>query len=994
MMRIPRVLLAAPASGGGKTTVTTGLLAALRAAGHTVAPFKVGPDYIDPGYHTLAAGRPGRNLDAVMCGEHRIAPLLAHGFCTPEPADVALIEGVMGLFDGRLGDGVGSSAHIAALTTSPVVLVIDTAHASLTHAAVAAGLAHFDPQVRIAGVILNRVASPRHAAEIRRGLDLAGLPVLGEIPRNPDIFVPSRHLGLVPAAERAESARQVEQLAQFIGDHVDLTALLHIAEAAPQLDTQPWDPAAALAGTGIEIPGVSPDRTPADQTPASSASRQPAPHQPRQARPTGATGRPVVAMAGGRAFTFRYPETAELLEASGFEVVDVDPLTAPALPQDCCGLYLGGGFPEVHATELSANTSLHDDIRRRAAEGMPIIAECAGLLYLCRHLDGHDMASVLPLDGAMNQRLTMGYRTATAPTDTLVARAGDQVVGHEFHRTQVVVVDAEPHRDTDSTRTSDDTPRDSSQHSTGLHSSGLHPDPRPVADQSSSTAEHAPLPAAWTFPGRDGVVPDGVACGSVHASYLHLHWAGTPQVAARFATAVWQYAQRPQGAGESIAVDHSPADTGVARPDATTRPDGHAHRCRQALPAGDVDAASTDRPTGAAAPELVQPGETTATSRDESVPAAPTVASPAVQESAPTPPSAAELDLRHHGDQDVRQGLIDLAVNVRVQQTPAWLINAIVSTGNWAHYPDPSAARNALAAMHQVPRQMLLPTSGGAEGFTLIAHALRPERPLVVHPQFTEPESALIQAGFQVARLILDRASGFQLTAEAVPDDADLVVIGNPTNPTGRLHPREVIARLRRPGRILVVDEAFMDATDEAESMIGPHMDGVLVLRSLTKTYGLAGVRAGYVVGDPALIERLAAQQPPWSVSTPAAAAMVAVTGDLGRAHRLDLARTVPGQRDDLVRRLTDIGLPPIDSGAPFVLLDTSSISPQSIRPALESQGIAVRRGETFPGLGPTWIRLAVRDCRIHTRLAEALGAIQASPSDFDLPAAPDQHTS
>jgi len=993
-MRIPRVLLAAPASGGGKTTVTTGLLAALRAAGHTVAPFKVGPDYIDPGYHTLAAGRPGRNLDAVMCGEHRIAPLLAHGFCTPEPADVALIEGVMGLFDGRLGDGVGSSAHIAALTKSPVVLVIDTAHASLTHAAVAAGLAHFDPQVRIAGVILNRVASPRHAAEIRRGLDLAGLPVLGEIPRNPDIFVPSRHLGLVPAAERAESARQVEQLAQFIGGHVDLTALLRIAEAAPQLDAQPWDPAAALAGTGIEIPGASPDRTSSDRTPASSASRQPTPHQPGQARSTEATGRPVVAMAGGRAFTFRYPETAELLEASGFEVVDVDPLTAPALPQGCCGLYLGGGFPEVHATELSANTSLHDDIRRRAAEGMPIIAECAGLLYLCRHLDGHDMASVLPLDGAMNRRLTMGYRTATAPADTLVAQAGDQVIGHEFHRTQVVAVDAEPPRDTDSARTSDDAPQDSSQHSTGLHSSGVRPDTRPVTSQPSSTAEPAPLPAAWTFPGRDGVVSDGVSHGSVHASYLHLHWAGTPQVAARFATAVWQYAQHPRGAGEPTSVDHSPADTGVARPDATSRAGGHANHCGQALPADDVDTASTDRPTGAAAPELVQPGETASASRDESAPAAPTAASPAVQESAPPPPSAVEPDLRHHGDRDVRQGLIDLAVNVRVQQTPVWLINAIVSTGNWAHYPDPSAARNALAAMHQVPRQMVLPTSGGAEGFTLIAHALRPEHPLVVHPQFTEPESALIQAGFQVTRLILDRASGFQLAAKDVPDDADLVVIGNPTNPTGRLHPREVIARLRRPGRILVVDEAFMDATDEAESMIGPHMDGVLVLRSLTKTYGLAGVRAGYVVGDPALIERLAAQQPPWSVSTPAAAAMVAVTGDLGRAHRLDLARTVPGQRDDLVRRLTDIGLPPIDSGAPFVLLDTSSISPQSIRPALESQGIAVRRGETFPGLGPTWIRLAVRDCRIHTRLAEALGAIRASPSDFDLPAAPDQHTS
>ena len=249
-MRLPRILIAAPASGGGKTTVATGLMAALRASGRTVAPFKVGPDYIDPGYHSMASGRPGRNLDSVMCGDELMAPLLAHGFVTPDPADIAVIEGVMGLFDGQLGTGRGSSAEIATTTRTPVVVVVDTAHASLTHAAVVAGLATFDPDVTVAGAILNRVASPRHGAEVARGLAQLGIPVLGQIPRTESIFVPSRHLGLVPAGEWEDSATKVAGLGGLIAEYVDLDAVMDMAATAPDLDVEPWDPAAALESAG------------------------------------------------------------------------------------------------------------------------------------------------------------------------------------------------------------------------------------------------------------------------------------------------------------------------------------------------------------------------------------------------------------------------------------------------------------------------------------------------------------------------------------------------------------------------------------------------------------------------------------------------------------------------------------------------------------------------------------------------------------------------
>lgn len=920
---LPRVLIAAPASGGGKTTVATGMMAALRLAGHQVAPFKVGPDYIDPGYHALAAGRPGRNLDSVMCGPQLIAPLLAHGFLTPCPADIAVVEGVMGLFDGRLGDGAGSSAEIARLTGTPVILVVDASHASLTHAAVVAGLASFDPDVTVAGVVLNRVSSARHGAEIRRGVEGLGIPVLGEIPVDREIFVPSRHLGLVPAAERDASAAQMETLAGLIVDHVDLDAVLEVASSAPDLAVRPWNPAEALresdawpvleavrGGSGVDAGAVSDDEA-TFHSPKGGHAPQESENRPYASEmfthaaadaSRGAAGgvcfpadgtrsghSPLIAMASGRAFTFRYAETTELLEAAGCRIVEVDPLTDPALPHGVSGLYLGGGFPEMHVTELAANRSLHASIRRHIAAGMPVVAECAGLLVLCRTLDGHPMTGVLDLDAAMRPRLTMGYRDAAAGSDTLLARAGERAIGHEFHRT-------------------------------GITGEVLTP--------------------AWRFTMPDGTErlegvsldPAGTGRPTVHASYLHLHWAGQPGCAARFAAEAWRY---------------SGCSTERATPSC----------CAPAPP-------NTEH-------EMALPGGDSPHPREGSLPLSNAAHGTAV-----------EPDLLHHGDRDAASGLVDLAVNVRVDRTPPWLLDAITATSSsWSKYPDPDPARQALAGHHGVEPAMVLPTSGGAEGFVLLARALHPRHPVVIHPQFTEPEAALRAAGHEVDRLLLGAADGFHLDPAAVTGDADLVMVGNPTNPTGVLHPAEALKSLGRPGRVLVIDEAFMDATDGAQSLIGEDMEGLLVLRSLTKTYGLAGIRAGYVVGDPDLVALLAEQQPPWSVSTPAIAAMTACCSDAAEQHRMALAEALPGLREDLVGGLRKIGLTVIDSQAPFVLVDTSSIdSLRSIRGLLAERGFAVRRGETFPGLGPTWIRLAVRDPKTHSRLVEALGDLAASP--------------
>jgi histidinol-phosphate/aromatic aminotransferase/cobyric acid decarboxylase-like protein len=299
-----------------------------------------------------------------------------------------------------------------------------------------------------------------------------------------------------------------------------------------------------------------------------------------------------------------------------------------------------------------------------------------------------------------------------------------------------------------------------------------------------------------------------------------------------------------------------------------------------------------------------------------------------------------------------------------------------------AHYPRPSAAIDAIAARHQRPVRQVLPTSGGAEAFTLLARALHPKHAVVVHPQFTEPEAALRAAGHQVERVILGAASGFTFRADQIPERADLVMIGNPTNPTGVLHPAELLRALIRPGRTLVVDEAFMDAVPgETQSLAAAHLPGLVVLRSLTKTWALAGLRAGYAVGDESVIAAMSAQQPPWSVSTPALAAIVACLEPAALAEAAAATRVIAAHRRVLADGLAALGLPVAGRpSTPFVLLDTSSIgSNGSVRAALRDAGFAVRRGDTFPGLGPDWIRVAVREPAVSRRLLETIASTAAA---------------
>lgn len=322
-------------------------------------------------------------------------------------------------------------------------------------------------------------------------------------------------------------------------------------------------------------------------------------------------------------------------------------------------------------------------------------------------------------------------------------------------------------------------------------------------------------------------------------------------------------------------------------------------------------------------------------------------------------------DLRHHGDAEVADGLVDLAVNVRLDAPPAWLRDRLAaSLDDLAAYPRPEAARAAVAERHgRAPEEVLL-TAGAAEAFVALARALSPRRAVIVHPQFTEPEAALRSAGHPVDRVVLPAAGGFALDPAAVPDNADLVAVGNPTNPTSALHPARAITALARPGRILLVDEAFMDAVPGEPETVTSRRDvpGLLVARSLTKTWGLAGLRVGYLLGERELIARLAASQPLWSVSTPALAAAAACSRPEARAEAESRARAAAGDRAYLCSRLGE--LPRVEVAgtprAPFVLARVPD--GLAVRERLRARGFAVRRGDTFPGLGSDWLRVAARD--------------------------------
>lgn len=339
--------------------------------------------------------------------------------------------------------------------------------------------------------------------------------------------------------------------------------------------------------------------------------------------------------------------------------------------------------------------------------------------------------------------------------------------------------------------------------------------------------------------------------------------------------------------------------------------------------------------------------------------------------SARPPANAAAADLRHHGDADLVPGLTDLAVNVRASGTPAWLAAQIRET-DLAAYPDQRDAVAAVAARHRRTEAEVLLTAGAAEAFVLLARALRPRHAVVVHPQFTEPEAAMRAAGHPVSQVLLPYP--FTFDAALVPVGADLVFVGNPTNPTSVAHPRDVLLGLVRPGRLVVADEAFADCQPgEPESLASvPDLTGLAVIRSLTKTWGLAGLRAGYVLAAPDVVEQLAGAQPPWPVSAPALTACVATASPAALREAHAWAVTLAEQRAYLLARLA--GLPALsvvpDPAASFVLLHTPVAD---VRTRLHAHGFAVRRGETFPGLAPGWIRVAVRDQATSDRFAAAL---------------------
>jgi histidinol-phosphate aminotransferase len=318
--------------------------------------------------------------------------------------------------------------------------------------------------------------------------------------------------------------------------------------------------------------------------------------------------------------------------------------------------------------------------------------------------------------------------------------------------------------------------------------------------------------------------------------------------------------------------------------------------------------------------------------------------------------------LRFHGDAEVAPGLVDLAVNVRQEAPPSWLTGPIAaSLAHLGRYPDATEATAAIARRHGRPVDEVLLTAGAAQAFTLLAQALRPRRAVVVHPQFTEPEAALRVAGHTVERLLLDDSSGF--TLRSPDDDADLVVVGNPTNPTSVLHPAAALAELARPGRVTVVDEAFADTVPgEPESLAGRRdLPGLVVIRSLTKTWGLAGLRIGYVLGPPDIIARLHEHAPLWSVSTPALAAAIACASPRAVDTEREIATRLVADRAHLVGALERAGARVAGRPASsFVLISVPDGA--RVRTVLRDRGFAVRRGETFPGLGPDWLRIAVRD--------------------------------
>lgn len=398
-IKLPRIVVAAVSSGGGKTTVVTGLLSALRQKGLKVQSYKVGPDYIDPGYHRLASGYPAHNLDSWLMPEDKLREIFIR---TSKEADISVVEGVMGLYDGGRS-GVSSTAEIAKLLDAPVVLVIDAKSMGASAAAIALGFREYDPQVKLAGVILNRLGSDTHRLMIEKAMQEIGIPVLGAIKRDDSLAMPERHLGLLPVEENQRELEAVEAIGRAVVSQTDLVSIIRLADKAGEMELA--DDSNAVTEDDKIV---------------------------------------TIAVARDDAFSFYYPESLRILEKSGARIILFSPLKDKKLPF-CDGVILGGGFPEMFAEALRCNYTMLESIKNAAESGMPIYSECGGFMYLTQAMidfDGieHTMAGVLPCRVQMNKKLQMvGYVSVEMNTDTVLGPKGTRLHGHEFHFSSEII---------------------------------------------------------------------------------------------------------------------------------------------------------------------------------------------------------------------------------------------------------------------------------------------------------------------------------------------------------------------------------------------------------------------------------------------------------------------------------------------------------------------------------------------------------------------------
>jgi cobyrinic acid a,c-diamide synthase len=455
------IVIAGERSGVGKTTVTLALLAALKHRLKPVQSFKVGPDYIDPMFHQHITQRPCRNLDPLLTSEQYVQQCYKQH---TQDVEYALVEGVMGLYDGASGtQEMASTAHVARLLKAPIVLVIDCSRLSRSVAAIAHGYRSFDSGLHFAGVVLNRVGSDRHLELLTSALEPLGLPVLGVLRRQEAIAIPDRHLGLVPTAELTGLDRLIDRLAQLGEACFNWSALLPLMHPLPV----PHSIQNTYSAPALDL--LTRDFLTRDLLTRSAH----------------------IAVARDRAFSFYYPDNLDLLETLGARLIPWSPLTDLSLPPNIQGLYLGGGFPEMFAPELSANKPMRIAMQQAIQSGMPVYAECGGLMYLCETLVDFEqhawpMVGIVPTQVTMTDRLTLGYRRAIAQQDTPLIAAGQEITGHEFRR---------------------------------------------------SWLTHAPRSPLYRINRYD---PDEILYGegwhiqNVHASYLHVHWGTCPQWPARF----------------------------------------------------------------------------------------------------------------------------------------------------------------------------------------------------------------------------------------------------------------------------------------------------------------------------------------------------------------------------------------------------------------------------------------------------------------------------